>query len=875
MKNPILIYLTAILLSTGHFLQAQKQYLSQKTDIEPQIDGLLNDQAWEKAQWINEFTQRSPYEGNSPSQKTIFKILYDDDFIYVGIRAFDDEPQKIERQLSRRDNLQGDYAGITFDSYNDKRTGFQFRISAVGVKADAVISNDGSNTDRNWDPIWYGKTNIDDKGWTAEMKIPLTQLRFSSEEEQTWGLQLTRYIYRLEEEIQWQLIPKEATGWVSEFGQLKGIKNIEPKKEASLTPYAVTSLDQFQKEPDNPFKDKGYKLKLNGGVNGKFGITNNLTLDMAINPDFGQVEADPSQVNLTAYETFYSEKRPFFIEGSNIMNFRLMPMGNFMTDNLFYSRRIGGRPHYSPDLADNEYSESPQNTSILGALKLTGKTKDGWSVGILESVTQKEFATIENGNEGRLENIEPLTNYFLSRVERDFNEGNTMLGGMFTATNRKIDATQLEYLHTGAYTGGVNFKHFWQDKKYVFEARSTFSHIVGSEEAITRTQESSTHYFQRPDANHLYLDSTRNSLTGYGSSMMFAKMGKGNIKYALFLNMKSPELNMNDMGYQREADHISELFWIQYRILEPVAMFRSFYFNVNQWEVHDFNGTRLTTGGNYGIGLQLKNYWHINFGTSFNLERLSKTALFGGPYLKIPHNVNNWVSISSDSRKKFRISFGGSSNSVGSEKTDYYNTWMNLRYKPHEMIDLSLNPSISFNNNNLQYVSQESFNNEHVYIMGHLDQTTLRMSFRANISLTPNLSIQYWGQPFISAGKYDAFKRITDPRANKYSDRFHVFRNNEINYNSNDEAYAIDHDADGTVDYNIDKPDFNIMDFISNLVIRWEYTPGSAVYLVWTQNRSGDDGKGTFNFSDNTSDLFNISPYNVFLIKATYRFSLN
>src|SRR6056297_2437297 len=637
MKNPILIYLTAILLSTGHFLQAQKQYLSQKTDIEPQIDGLLNDQAWEKAQWINEFTQRSPYEGNSPSQKTIFKILYDDDFIYVGIRAFDDEPQKIERQLSRRDNLQGDYAGITFDSYNNKRTGFQFRISAVGVKADAVISNDGSNTDRNWDPIWYGKTNIDDKGWTAEMKIPLTQLRFSNEEEQTWGVQLTRHIYRLEEEIQWQLIPKEATGWVSEFGQLKGIKNIEPKKEASLTPYAVSSLDQFQKEPDNPFKDKGYKLKLNGGVNGKFGITNNLTLDMAMNPDFGQVEADPSQVNLTAYETFYSEKRPFFIEGSNIMNFRLMPMGNFMTDNLFYSRRIGGRPHYSPDLADNEYSESPQNTSILGALKLTGKTKDGWSVGILESVTQKEFATIDNGTEGRLENIEPLTNYFLSRVERDFNEGNTMLGGMFTATNRKIDATQLEYLHTGAYTGGLNFKHFWQDKKYVFEARSTYSHIVGSEEAITQTQESSTHYFQRPDANHLHLDSTRNSLTGYGTSMMFAKMGKGNIKYAFFLNMKSPELNMNDMGYQREADHISELFWIQYRILEPIAMFRSFYFSVNQWEIHDFNGTRLTTGGNYGVGMQLKNYWYINFGTSFNLEHLSKTALFGGPYLKLPH----------------------------------------------------------------------------------------------------------------------------------------------------------------------------------------------------------------------------------------------
>lgn len=873
MKLSIVTLFIVFLLSIGTHSEAQKQYITKKVEKEPEIDGILDDPAWEKAKWINEFTQRSPYEGKGPSAKTVFKILYNDDFLFVGIRAFDDEPEKIERQLSRRDNLQGDYAGITIDSYNDKRTGFQFRISAVGVKADAVISNDGANTDRNWDPIWYGKTNIDDKGWTAEMKIPLTQLRFSSEEEQTWGIQLTRYIYRLEETVQWKLIPKDASGWVSQFGKLTGISNIKPKKEASLTPYVVASVDQFQKEPENPFKDKGYKAKLNGGVNGKFGITNNLTLDMAINPDFGQVEADPSQVNLTAYEIFYDEKRPFFIEGSNIMNFRLMPMGNFMTDNLFYSRRIGRTPHYTPDLSDNEYMEKPQNTSILGAFKLTGKTKDGWSIGVLESVTEKEFAEIKGDNDNRLKNIEPLTNYFLTRVERDFNDGNTMIGGIFTATNRKIEASQLDNLHTGAYTGGVNFNHHWKNKKYTFRARSVFSHIVGSEEAITKTQESSTHYFQRPDANHLYLDSTRNNLTGFGTSMMLGKMGKGNIKYALFFNIKSPELNMNDMGYQREADHISELFWIQYRILNPVAIFRSFFFNINQWEIHDFNGTRLTSGGNYGLGMQLKNYWYIHFGTSFNLERLSKTALFGGPYLKIPHNVNNWLSVSSDSRKNLRLSFGGSSNNSGNNNSNFYNAWINITYKPHEMINLSLNPSVSFNDNNLQYVTNKAFDDEDIYIMGNIDQTTLRMSLRANISLTPNLSIQYWGQPFISAGKYSNYKRITSPRAGNYNDRFHEYNNNEIMLA--DDNYEVDHNNDGTTDYEFSKPDFNIMDFISNLVIRWEYVPGSTVYLVWTQNRSEYQNRGKFNFSNNTNDLFNISPYNVFLVKATYRFSLN
>lgn len=867
-------HILALLLTIASTLNAQKNYETVFISEPPVIDGIFNDAAWEKAEWINEFIQRSPVEGKKPSQNTEIAILYDDNFIYVGIKAYDTEPEKIERQLSRRDDLEGDFVTIAFDSYHDKRTAFEFGVSAVGVKYDAVISDDGSNSDENWDPIWYVKTRIDNRGWKAEIKIPLTQLRFSDEKVQEWGLDVSRFLYRMEEMDQWKLISKEAAGWVSEFGRLSGIRNIKPKKEASITPYVVTSVDQFKKDKNNPFKDKGYKYNLNGGVNGKFGITNNLTLDMAINPDFGQVEADPSEVNLTAYETFFSEKRPFFIEGSNIMNYRLMSMGDFMADNVFYSRRIGREPSYYPELSDDEYENRPQNTTILNALKLTGKTQKGWSIGILESTTNEEYTEISDGKNSRLLKIEPFTNYFLTRVERDFDEGNTTVGGIFTSTNRKLDASHLEDMVSDAFTGGINFRHQWKNKTYIIESRSVFSHVMGSKSAIQKLQTNSTHYFDRPDAPHLSLDSTKNSLSGFGSSVMIGKMGKGRIRGALFLNLKTPGLELNDMGYQREADHLSELFWIQYRVTNPWLIFRTFFFNINQWEVHDFNGTRLTTGGNFNLNVQFKNFYHMGMGMNFNAPQLSKSALFGGPYIKLPSNKNLWFWLANDSRKDIRLSIGGNLYKTQAGHGSYYEGWTEIIYKPHKMINLSIHPDFSKNENNLQYINEYTYNNETIYVMGKINQKTMRISLRANIYLTPELSIQYWGQPFISAGNYSAIKRITDPLASDYNNRYHEYTSSEIALNG-DNRYEIDHNTDGTIESTIDNPDFIVIDFISNLVVRWEYIPGSEIYLVWTQNRFNSLNRGKYNFSHSGEDILNISPYNVFLMKATYRFSLN
>ncbi|MFQ5674543.1 MAG: DUF5916 domain-containing protein, partial [bacterium] len=364
----------------------KKIYVTKRVNPHPPIiDGRLNDPIWQKVEWSGDFTQRQPDDGAKPSQETAIKILYDESNLYVGVRAYDTEPDKIVKRVTRRDRFDGDWVEINIDSYFDKRTGFSFTINAAGVKGDEYISNDGDNWDSNWDPVWFGKVAIDEKGWTAEMKIPFSQLRFSNNEEQVWGVQFTRRIFRKDERSVWQYVPRNTGGWVSYFGELRGIKGISASRRFELLPYGVSDLRRLPKEAGNPFAT-GQETHLNGGLDAKVAVTSDLTLDMTVNPDFGQVEADPSEVNLSAFETFFREKRPFFIEGQNILDFRLMGGdGGFANDRLFYTRRIGRRPQHSPDLGEDEYSSVPDNTSILTALKLTGKTRSGLSSGVLEA----------------------------------------------------------------------------------------------------------------------------------------------------------------------------------------------------------------------------------------------------------------------------------------------------------------------------------------------------------------------------------------------------------------------------------------------------------------------------------------------------------
>ena len=854
--------------------QEKKVCYAQRVELNaPVIDGKLDDPAWQSLEWEKGFIQHEPYEGKDPSQETGFKILYDDNNIYVVFRAFDTNPDSIDSRLSRKDNIQSDYVGIQLDSYFDQRTAFTFMVSASGVKMDGIFSNDGENEDFTWDPIWFVKTSIDGEGWVAEMKIPLSQLRFDKEENQVWGLQVGRFLFRKQELSLWQPIPRDAPGWVHQFGELKGITGIIPRRQIEIAPYAVAGTERFEKESGNPFAT-GKLNKFNAGVDGKIGITNNMIIDFTLNPDFGQVEADPSQVNLTAFEIFFEEKRPFFIEGKNIFNYPL----NFFdgddlgSENLFYSRRIGRNPQLDPELDEGEYDDVPTRTSIIGAAKLTGKTKNGLSIGILESVTAREKAEIDYEGDRRFETVEPLTNYSVTRIQKDFNKGNTLLGGVFTTTNRFIEDPTLDFLHTSAYTGGIDFTHNWKERTYSFMVKTYFSNVRGSQESLIHTQESSARYFQRPDNDYAKLDSGRTSLSGHGGTIGIGKFANGHWRYAGFIYWKSPGLELNDIGFMPGADQIMQVFWTGYRVWEPFSIFRELNINFNQWTIFDFGGNLNHKGGNININTQFKNYWFLSTGINPEFKGLSNSMLRGGPSIIIPGTISTWLEISSDQRKKFNYAVF-TNQSWGSEQSSRNHSYgIFLTYRPIDALDISLSPSLDLTSRNLQYVDTRVLDPDNQFIFATLDQKTLRLSLRLNFNITPNLTLQYWGQPFISVGKYDNFKKITGTHAEEYTDRYYIFTDDEFKWNDSINSYQIT-DIPG-FKYPIENPDFHIKEFKSNFVARWEFIPGSTLYFVWSQGRARDNPNGEFDLKQDICDMFDIHPHDIFLIKFSYRFVL-
>ncbi len=851
----------------------QRSYEAKKLQGEaPVIDGRLSDPAWGQVPWGDHFIQFEPYNRKAPSQQTAFKILYDDNNLYVGIRCYDTEPDKIEKRLSRRDQVEGDWVAIGIDSYNDKLTAFAFSTNAMGVKFDAKFVND-NDMDITWNPVWYVKTTIDSKGWVAEMRIPLSQLRFAKSHDHEWGLQFIRSEFRKQETSVWQVVSKEKSGWVSQFGRLVGIDNIHPKKEVALTPYSMGKLETAPKEFGNPFAT-GITPDYSLGMDGKVAVTNDLTLNFTINPDFGQVEADPSEVNLSAFETYFQERRPFFVEGSNIFNFPLEAGGGgFSRENLFYSRRIGRSPHNYPDLKGNEFAKVPDGTRILGAFKLSGKTKDGWSIGILESLTNYEKATIDSAGVRSKQGVEPLTNYFNARIQKDINKGKTIVGGMFTATNRFIKDSSLMYLPNTAYTGGVDFQNFWKDKTYQLSVKLIGSSVQGSEEAITNLQEASQRYYQRPGSLRK-VDTSLRLLQGSAMSIQFSKIGQGHWRYALKSSMLSPGIELNDQGYLRIADMIKLSGGVGYEIWEPFSIFRNMNFHFGQWSGWDFAGINTFLGSNFRVNTQFKNYWGFHFGIHRSFYNLDRHELRGGPAILIPGSWNFNTYISSDQRKKltFGISFNRSKGDQGESHS--FNLGMNISYRPFPALRLTLNPSYSDSFSRFKYITSETSLDNTIYLVSSIEQNVLSSSLRINFSLTPEFSVEYWGQPFMFSGKYSGFKKVTQPNLSRFDQQFYLYSGREISYDAENNQYAIDDTGDGSSDFYVDNPDFSFVEFRSNLVARWEFVPGSTLYLVWSQGRSDYLSSGDFNFNSNLDQLIRSESTNVFLLKFSYRFSM-
>jgi len=834
----------------------------------PTIDGLINEDSWDIVEWTSDFIENQPDENTAPSESTKFKIVYDKKYLYFAFRCYDKDPKGIVKRLSRRDGFDGDWVEINIDSYHDKRTGFSFTTSVSGVKGDEFISENGNDWDGSWNPIWYMKTNIDEEGWTAEIKIPFSQLKFGTGKDQVWGLQATRRYFRAEERSVWQRVPPDAPGWVSEFGELRGLVDLLPQKQLEIQPFAVTQLETYPEEPNNPFRD-GRDLKLNGGVDAKIGVTNDLTLDLTINPDFGQVEADPAAIALDGFQIFFEEKRPFFVENKNIFNFRFADG----QDNLFYSRRIGRSPQGYPD-AGTAFVDMPDNTTILGAAKFSGKTQDGWSIGILESVTDNEFAKIDINGTRTKALVEPMTNYFVGRLQKDFNKQNSYIGGMFTATNRKLDGTTMDFLHSAAYSGGFDFKHNWYNRKYYITGNVVASHVQGSKEAITTTQQRLTHLFQRVDAGHVAIDTNRTSLTGTGGRFEIGKASDGHWRYYALAMWRSPELEVNDVGFLRQADEMRQYAILTYQTLKPFGKFRKIFTRLEQFSSYDFDGNYNRMQYALSSNANLKSNWNLNAQLIYKPRIFTNTVLQGGPRFRYSEEVFESLNFNSDSRKKLRF-YAGIYASQGKDKSFSYTEYdAGFTYQPINALTFSLSPNYSKNTSKTQFVTNTSFNNDPRYIMAQLDQRTLSASVRLDYNVNPNLTIQYYGQPFISRGKYKAFNRVTNPVAGSHHDRISAFSSAQINFNSVTDSYFVDENIDGAPDYIISNPNFSFVQFRSNLVLRWEYIPGSEIFVVWSQGVTGNGNPGEDLFRGLDAQILGRKPENIFLIKATYRFVL-
>jgi hypothetical protein len=836
----------------------------------PRLDGRLDDPAWAQAPVLTDFTQRDPNEGQPASERTEVRVVFSDDALYLGVRAFDSQADRIAAPLARRDeDPPSDWIYVAIDSYHDRRTAFIFGVNPAGVKRDIYVYND-TNEDESWDAVWDVAVSRDGQGWTAEFRIPFSQLRFTRDAS-VFGFNVARRINRNNEFNMWRLIPKGSPGNVSLYGDLEGIAGIRPPRRLEVLPYTVARGARGAAEAGNPFRT-GAEQSATMGADLKYGVTSNMTLDLTINPDFGQVEADPSVVNLTAFETFYPERRPFFTEGVNIFRFPLsLGDGNGANEQLFYSRRIGRRPQGFADPRGG-YAAGIENTTILGAAKLSGRLASGWTVGLLSAVTAEERAEVRDSiGATHFDVVEPATRYFVGRLSRDWREGRTVLGIFGTVMNRHLPE-RLDYLRGQAYTAGLDWNHRFLGDRYRFRGWVVGSQVRGSTEAITRTQRSSARLFQRPDNDYEEVDTTATSLSGFAAQATIGKEN-GNWRFSTGFDTRSPGFEVNDMGYMRQADYFQQFVWVGRRWLQPGRVFRRVNINFNQWAGWNYGGDRLFTGGNVNSNWQFLSYWGAFAGVNRNFGGLSPTQLRGGPGLLTPGKWNGWGGIYSDSRKPLRFETGGWYFNQDENDSWGGGVWTWLAWRPSGRIDLSISPSVDWNRDDWQYLTTAEALGTTQYVFGDLEQTTLAMGLRANVTFTPNLTLQLFAEPYYSAGRYVGFSRVSNPRGAHYTDRFERFADAQV-LRDTDGNVAIDLDGDAAGDMDLGNRDFSQVFLRSNVVVRWEYRPGSTLFLVWQQSRSGFSSQGNYRFGDATRGLLDARPENVFLVKVNYWLSL-
>jgi hypothetical protein len=804
------------------------------------IDGKLAEAVWEQAPSIGEFIQRDPAEGEPPSQRTDARIAYDANALYVAVRAHDAEPTRIVGMLTRRDQRSpSDWIRVIVDSYFDRRSGYEFAVNPVGVKADRYYFNDG-NSDDSWDAVWDVEVARDGDGWTAEFRIPFSQLRFNHVDGAPVGLAVMREIGRLGETSTWPLLSRNANGFVSQFAELRGLRIAGAPRKLELLPYTVGSVE-LSPTSDNPLieqTDPAGSL----GLDLKYAVRSGLTLTATVNPDFGQVEADPAVVNLDAFETFFQERRPFFVEGSGTFQFNVDCSDGACTG-LFYSRRIGRAPQGSAEIEDDEYADQPAAVTILGAGKLTGRV-GSFSVGALTALTADEEASIAgaSGIVSRTQVIEPMSAYSVLRTRREFaNQSN--IGMMLTSTNRRL-VSDVDFLPEDAYTGGVDYD-IRLSPRFNLSGFWAGSRVEGSPEAIERLQRNNVHAFQRPDADHVELDPTLDVLSGHAGSFAFGKIGGEKTRFSANYGYKSPGFDINDLGFQRRADERYMSHWFQKRDMVPGRFTRTFIWNLNQYSGWNFAGDRLWSGANINMHWNWKNFYYTSFGVNINGAPFRDRVTRGGPGVLGNPSLSSWQNFGTDGRRSLSA-FWNSYLESDRQGTTRINLGPSVTWRPTSATSVSVGFRYNINNDDAQWVENEEADGEETkYVFGQLKQRTAAFTFRLNYTLTPTLSIQTYAEPFVSAGEYTNYKLLVDGRAPEYADRYQPY------------------------DYSGDA-DFNVRSFRTTNVVRWEYQPGSSLFIVWQQNRSGFEEVGDFVFNRDFTGAFSAPAHNVFLVKMSY-----
>jgi hypothetical protein len=836
------------------------------------LDGQLAEAGWAAAPPISGFIQREPDEGAPASESTEVRVLYDDDALYIGARLYDSKPDSIRAQLARRDRITNSDRFLVFlDCYHDRRTGFYFGVNAAGTLYDGTLFNDDWDSD-TWDGVWEGKVGRDSSGWTAELRIPYSQLRFERRKTQ-WGINFKREIARRNERAYLVPTPSNGSGFVSRFVELAGIEEVSPPRRLEVLPYVTTRAEYLNHEAQDPFND-GSDLGAGMGGDLKLGIGNNLTLDGTVNPDFGQVEVDPAVVNLSDVETFFDERRPFFVEGANIFNFGEGGANDFWGFNwgnpsFLYTRRIGRAPQGElPD--DYDYSDVPSGSNIIGAAKLSGKVGT-WSLGALSAFTSREHGRFALDQQHWQEEVEPLTYYGVYRAQKEMQGGRHGLGFMGTLTARSFDEPNLptELSSTATGLGMDGWTTLDPAGMWVISGWAGVSRSHGSAERMQSLQESSVHYFQRPDASYLGVDSSATSLGGYAARVSLNKQ-KGNWMFNSALGVIDPKFDVNDLGFQFRSDQINSHMMVGHKWTRPGRLLRSWRLNLAGFRSYNYGGD-VTWTGLFLTGLyEMRNFSTGRWFVAYNPSTLSDRRSRGGPLMINQPGVEWDFQMDSDPNKRWIYGFGLHGNHYQEDWEQSWSARAALEWKPGARLSFRVEPQIERIGTSSQYV--DTFDDVlaastfgHRYVFATLDQTTVSASVRLNWIFTPKLSLEVYAQPLASSGRYTGFKELARPKSydfNPYPDPVDT---------SDPDRLAIDPDGAGpAAQQEIDDPNFSLVSLRGNAVLRWEYSPGSTLFLVWTQNRSDSESTGSFSTGSALGRLSSAPGDNIFLVKISY-----